>query len=690
MKPLLLRWYKTNNKMNTTGKCLLLLAACTASLMGEAQHAKKSPVQLGDQYFAAGEYYTAAHLYGQFLNPPKKQKGGSDFPLATIGKRRTHGITAESRSSVLYKQAESYRLANYWQEASAAYKECADNNSTSHPDALYWYAVSQRSLGHYAAAEEAIRQYNSTNNGTQASNAQRELQTLKFIQHQLRRPDSILFKVARVDAPNSHERGVFAPARMGRGNFLVSSTERDSVQVNGVNPYHSRLFTVSIENGAISELIPVIIPGANALDNQGAATASADGNRLYFSQWKKENGKTVSAIYMSTRNENGWSTATLAGSINQQGHSSKQPFFSADGRYLFFSSDRPGGAGGFDIWYAPINSDGSIGEPINAGKTVNGSGDEQAPFYHNSSSTLVFSSNRLPGMGGYDLFAAKGTAGSFAAAENLGHPVNSSRDDIYFFAEENAPLLSNALVSTDRGGSCCLETYRINKAEKNKVLTGLLLDCGDNSPVEGAVVTLKDGSGKTWSMTTDVDGRYTFEPGNGPWTDLSIIITKDEYIQSNAPFAAESTDETDLLIDRLTNTDVCIEKLPAPQEEEPLVIKAEDVVTVYFDFDRSALRPEVISKLDSIYQVMVDYPTTTIQISGYTDGLGSEEYNQKLSDRRAKSCADYIIGKGIDAGRIRFVSFGKCCPVEMELINGRDNPDGRSRNRRALINVKKD
>lgn len=96
-----------------------------------------------------------------------------------------------------------------------------------------------------------------------------------------------------------------------------------------------------------------------------------------------------------------------------------------------------------------------------------------------------------------------------------------------------------------------------------------------------------------------------------------------------------------------------------------------------------------MQQLDSIYNVLVETPSTKVQISGYTDGLGSVEYNKKLSDKRAKACADYLIAKGIEASRISFESFGACCPVEMELINGRDNPDGRSMNRRALINIDK-
>ena len=121
--------------------------------------------------------------------------------------------------------------------------------------------------------------------------------------------------------------------------------------------------------------------------------------------------------------------------------------------------------------------------------------------------------------------------------------------------------------------------------------------------------------------------------------------------------------------------------------EKTFVLKIENVVTVYFDFDQSQLKDRGMAQLDSIYNVLIEDTAATLQVSGYTDGRGSAEYNKILSDKRAKSCADYLIAKGIDAARITFESFGACCPVEMELLNGRDNPDGRSMNRRALINI---
>jgi len=684
--------FKVNHVVKTTTGFLIWLIACGSSMQSLGQQAK-GPVQLADQYFAAGEYYTAANLYEQFLHPSKKQKTTSEFPL-NIKAKRTIASTAPnvSRTDILFKQAESYRLANYWQQAAATYKECMDKDPSEYSNALYWYAVCERSLGHYDSAWESIKQYlNSAGSKSQYKEAaEKELQTLQFIHEQLSRPDSVLMKTQKLNVPGSNEKGAFALAHISGNQFLITSTQTDSARVNGINPYHSRLFSATLGNGSLDEMIPLPLTTTDAAINQGAGTISPDGQHLYFSQWKKENGKIISSIYYSVKQGAHWSSPTRLPVVNINTYSSKQPFCSADGNYLFFSSDRPGGSGKFDIWYVDLKKDGTTGQPVNLGPSVNTSNDEQAPFYQSSSGTLVFSSNGYPGMGGYDLFSVKGNETNWASPGNLGYPVNSSRDDIYFFAPEKTNLLSNAVVSSDRGEGCCLETYVITKAPKNKRLTGSLFDCNGSAPLADAQVILKDGYGKTWKTTTNANGKYSFEIGNEDHEPLTLSASKELYLDTTSSFKVENMDESDLLTDKLVNADLCIEKKPEPKPEPVLVIKAEDVVTVYFDFDKSLLKPEALQKLDSIYNIMAELPVTTIQISGYTDGVGTDAYNKVLSDKRARACADYLIQKGIDAGRVSFVSFGACCPVEMEKINGRDNPDGRSRNRRALINVKKD
>jgi OmpA-OmpF porin, OOP family len=654
----------------------LFVFACAGWMESYSQKKSDNPLQLAQQSFAAGDYYTAAKLYEQFLNPSQKVKTKSDFPL-NPKRNRQQAVTAKNgRTDILLKQAESYRLANYWQQAAALYKQCAANNPEKYADALYWYAVSERSLGNFKTAQESLTEYIANAGGTYKEAAQKELQTLVYIQQQQARPDSVMYQVKKLMAPNSAEKGIFAPTVMNGNQFLITSTQTDSVQIPGMNPYHSRLFFGNYNDGSLQTITPILLE-ADANMNQGAASVSADGNHLYFTQWAKQNGQTVSSVYRSAKQGSSWSKPELLNNINMNGYSSKQPFCSSDGKFLFFSSNRPGGAGKFDIWYAAINSDGSIAEPVNAGNAINTSADEQAPFYHNSSSTLVFSSNGKTGMGGYDLYMSRGNITAWSEAQNLGHPVNSSRDDIYFFAAEQNSLLGNALVSSDRGSECCLETYIVSKSPKKQKLTGLVKDETDKLPVANAEVTLKDATGKTWKQVTGEEGSYTFDLTNdGPY---SLTITKEYYREKNAATQIETVNEQDWSTDVQKNKDEYIEKR--------VILKPETVVTVYFDFDKHNLKGDAVTQLDSVYNVLMETPGASLQVSGYTDGLGTVEYNKVLSDKRARTCAAYLIQKGIDSSRITFESFGACCPIEMELINGRDNEEGRAKNRRALINV---
>ena len=247
---------------------------------------KNGPLQLADQYFATGDYYTAANLYKQYLNPSNKLTSGTDFPL-NVKRKRTGGRNKNvSRNDILFKQAESYRLANYWGEAAATYKECIDKDDTRHVEALYWYAVCQRSVGNYTAAEESLNKVivSAGANSPYRADAQTELQTLKYIRKELARPDSILASLRKLNIPNSNDKGAFAVAQVNGNQFLVSSTEPDSTQTKGVNPYHSHLFYATLNNGSFANMTPVDFPDQPGKDNQGAASISKDGKYIYFSQ----------------------------------------------------------------------------------------------------------------------------------------------------------------------------------------------------------------------------------------------------------------------------------------------------------------------------------------------------------------------------------------------------------------------
>jgi OOP family OmpA-OmpF porin len=656
----------------------LVICAIASPCQGQQVIVTKEPLRLADQYFAAGEYYTAAYLYEQYLNPSKLNTKDQVFPVYT-NKRKPVALKEAPRQAILYKQAESYRLANYWLQADSVYKKCTDNI-----DAIYWQAVCERSLGKYAEAEENLHKYlQATNTEKQfIEAAEKEWATLQFISKQLARPDTALTTLHKLNMPGSYEKGAFALVPVSGNRYLITSTKTDAGVLSGTNPHNSHLFYAVLNKDSLGELTALSLPAEDLLNNQGAASVSPNGNCIYFTQWQKVNGRTVSAIYVIKQNNGSWLAPALLERVNNNVSNSKQPFCTADGKYLFFATDRPGGSGGFDIWYAPLQEDGSAGEPVHAGAVINTAADEQAPVYHTSSGALVFATNGRQGMGGYDLFTAKGHATTWSQPVNMGYPVNSARDDIYFFAPEKTSLLADAVIGSDRGAGCCLETYRINKAPKSNRLTGVVLDNKNYKPVSNADIVLTTPTGTTRQTTTDITGNYVFDSVENSLKDFTITVTKQAYRDTTALVTITKTDESNLLTDRLYNTDLFIDKL--------FVLRPENVVTVFFDFDMHNLKPEAVRKLDSVYTILMDLPAATLQISGYTDGRGSDEYNKKLSDKRARACADYFIKKGIAASRISFESFGACCPLEMELINGRDNPDGRSRNRRALINITKD
>lgn len=660
----------------TAGKIVLSAIACTLFVQTQAQD--KRIVQ-ANAYYASGDYYTAAQLYEQVLKPDAKEKSKADFPLnakrSSQGSGMGKGVT---KNDILYRQAESFRLANYFPQAAERYKAVAENDPSKYAGALYWYAVCQRSLGKYDDAEESLNRFlsNVTANDPLKPAAEKELQTLKYIKAQLQRPDTVMYTLAKTSLANGTGKGVFAAVHLGANQFLITSTETDTAATAGVNPYHSRVYAATLENNEFKVAETVSLPTGEAAINQGAASVSADGNRIYFTQWKNNNGRKSSAIYLVTKQGEGWSTPVALTAINADGHSSKQPYVSTDGKYLFFASDRPGGAGGFDIWYAPLQADGTTGAAVNTGSMINTAGDEQAPFYHSYSSTLVFSSNGKQGMGGYDLYTTKGWETEWKATENMGHPVNSIRDDVYYHTSDKTSVLKNAVFSSDRGSECCLETYTVSKAPKKKMITGLVVDKKDNKPVSGATVLLNI-NGKQHKVTTDANGRYTVELD----TDVAgnVTVSKQRYNDKQTDIAIVNTDESSWSTDKFTNKDIVLER--------KIILTPETVVTVYFDFDKHNIKDDAAFKLDSLYDILVKNPGAVVQISGYTDGLGTVEYNNILSDKRAKACADYLMAKGVDSARISFESFGECCPLEMEIINGRDNADGRAKNRRGLINI---
>jgi OmpA-OmpF porin, OOP family len=636
-----------------------------------------------DRAFENAEYHTAAHLYKQLINGAEQIQQSDGLVIYRNTGQKNRGKINQYSRDVVKKMADSYRLSYQYQEAINYYNEYLKIDPVKNYEVYYWIAVCKRSIGNFSEALISLENFfkYALPESEMLRNAEAEKQTIIFAQEQYKRKDTSLYRVKRADSTKSPG-GSFAINLFPRNGYIISSAKNSSNNSANPSPYINRLFIAKeINNGFIPDTL-VQIENLDYSMNQSAGVLNKEGTVLYFTQSKNINGILDSKIYYSKLIADKWTSPILLPNINTEVSNQKHPSISGDGKILYFSSDRSGGIGGFDIWYSFLDANGIPGVPNHTGSVINTPQDEITPFYHSGSGTLVFSNNSRKGLGGYDCFFSKGSLAQWEEPSNAGYPVNSPRDDMYFISEGNK-LLQNAFLSSDRGSDCCLEIYHVAKKPKKILAKGILSDCKTGGAVLDAEIHVSD---KQVILTRN-DGSYSFEVNEDDLSSISFKIKKSEY-QFKTVTPLFVTDDSDALVTNIQFDRLCIE----PEEKiiepvEPPVVKREEVSYVNFDFNKSNLLKLNLPVLDSFVNVLKSNPNFTVKIDAHTDSKGSDDYNLKLSTRRATTVANYFKSKGIEDSRIIFEGFGKCCPLEPEIINGVYSEDAARRNRRALIHI---
>lgn len=657
----------------------LALAFCMI-LATVAAHSQTSNdyLKAAEDFFSKGDYYSAARYYERVLTGKIDTSGAQFNPY--VGQRQTavkpKAPTGSSRHQVVYKVAESYRLLNNPVKSEPYYQE-AVSFGPEYPLARYYYAKSLKANSKFEDAEKEFTQFISETTDEQAkADAQKELQNLAFINAQMKKRDLKYYTVNKLSGNINPHGANYAPALLDKSTLIFTSTRKDSNDKKA--PYINRLYWTTIDdNGTNVQLVNMKQENDN---HQGVSTFTPDGNMMFLTKWSGKSTSKIAQIYQSSKNGSKWSEPVLvSGDINTAGYSSQEPSVSADGRYLFYSSNKPGGAGKFDIWVAPIEN-GTIGASMNIGAPVNTADDERAPYYYQQGQSLIFSTDGRTGMGGFDFFQAKGTVGAWQTPVNLGYPVNSIKNDMYLVSTGEKDILDNVYLSSDRSSECCLEMFALNKVRPKRTIFGAIVDCADNAPLANVTVNFVDAKGTTISTkTTDANGKYDLILDD--YQPLRAVASLEGYhskeFSFNAP--ADDFDET------MTNPNLCLDKIPPPPIEvnKPIVLE-----NVYYDFNKATLKPESFPSLDSLVSLLNFYPKMVIEVSAHTDNLGSDQYNMTLSEKRAKSVMDYLINKGIDPARLQSKGYGETMPVAPNTLpNGKDNPEGRAKNRRTEFKV---
>lgn len=454
-------------------------------------------------------------------------------------------------------------------------------------------------------------------------------------------------------------------------------------------PAHSDLYQVVMEDDStFGQEVSTLGKPVNTKYNDGASTFTGDGRTMYYAIFndKKESNSIYETRY-DLRREN-WSKPNKVERVNgyanvvvnSRGKTKKRPTYDThpcvtkDGRTLFFASNRPGGQGGMDIWFARRVGDG-WSEPINAGPVVNTPFDEITPFLSEDGGTLFFSSNGHVSFGGQDLFKAEGQVGNWADPVNLGKPLNSSYDEYSPLAmSEDSTIL---FASNRPGGTGDIDIYWAREIYYPVVipkisLHGKIRDKTTKQPIPFAIAILYE---ETPGGLVVLD---TFETDQSARYDFDLESSKTYRVLGNAPeyFANEITVETpDEPADLERNIDI---------ELDPIIINVPIVLqNIYYDFDEWYLRPDAIISMDTVLDKMLKNPEMSIQMGSHTDKNGSNNYNDRLSDKRALAAARYLILKGINPARITYYGYGKREP----LINPEVTPADEQVNRRTEFRV---
>ncbi len=380
-------------------------------------------------------------------------------------------------------------------------------------------------------------------------------------------------------------------------------------------------------------------------------------------------------IYTAKYKNSAWTDVKGFAYNKPEDYSVGHPAISDDGKVLYFVSDMPGGFGGSDIYYCEKTGEDSWSPPKNAGSAINTEGNEVFPFV-DAKGTLYFSSDGLPGMGGLDLFMAKGSKSTWETPVNLKAPMNSPKDDFSVYYEDDGK--SGYMASNRDGGKGMDDIYYFRASPPVNLVLAVMtkekLDDGSLRPLKDVNIAMKNKTTELVnSLPTDALGYLYTRIDCG--TAFELTGTKDGYFtQTKNVDKVNCVSKHDTVFVELTFDRIIIDK--------PIVLK-----NIYYDFDKWNIRPDAAIELDKLVVILLDNPSIEIELGSHTDSRGSDQYNQVLSQRRAESAVSYIVANGIAQSRITAKGYGESIPVNQCTNGAKCSEEEFQMNRRTEFRV---
>lgn len=413
----------------------------------------------------------------------------------------------------------------------------------------------------------------------------------------------------------------------------------------------------------------------NSKFNEGTCTISADGRKLIFTSCTGRKGYGSCDLFECTKIGNDWSEpVNLGPNVNSYDWES-QPSLSADGRTLFFVSDRKGGYGREDIWYSTQDDNGNWTKALNLGKPINTEYVENSPFIHVNGRTLYFASNGLPGFGGFDIYFSEKLDGAWSQPENFGSPINDQEDQYSLFITADGKKGYYSHEEMTPSGIPMGRIYEVQIPDnqqikyKSNYVRGIVRDKKTGKELKARIELFDINKNAIVSLvdSDSVSGKYLMVLTQG--SEYALYINKRGYLFQSLNFNYSDVKDFEPLT-------INIDLEPA-EKGSVSVLK-----NIFFDVDKFDLKEKSITELEKIVRFLQENPQIRVEISGHTDNTGNASYNQQLSEKRAKSVNNYLISKGISKERLSFLGYGSTRP-----ITENDTESGRQQNRRIEFTI---
>lgn len=570
----------------------------------KAQSARKIEKK-AEESFKIKDYYTAAKLYASLLYDSASLTNNKPlYPYQSSRGKRSAKVKPSRRAAVLYQLAESYRLGYHYKEALKPYEEYITSGDTKYPLAKLWYGIC---LNASNEPEKALPVFNGflkqhRANDTYAQMAKLGITNSNFIvTNRVLPPKAVVTKITNVVSGDGSN---FALDRISDSSFWFSTSRHEVNKRNDVE-YPIRLFSGKFNDNNVQRIAALSVRDMN----MAASSMSPDRLTVFFTGWKNtgRSPETNYGIFCMKREtaESAWGVpVALPDPVNISGYNTRQPFLTRDNKYLFFSSDRPGGYGKYDLWVVNMDGVKPQGAALNLGSVINSNAEEASPFYDADSTRLFFSSDGREGMGGLDIFRIYGKPeGNQWSTEvvNMGYPYNSVKNDVYFSRDMRS---DTAYLSSDRNSSCCLELYK-------------------------AVPVVYKDTAKRVTPVTDSTAYWA-----------AIVKQKKAQADSIAGVIAEENRIKQALMDSVNAVTV-------------------NRMNVNYNFASARIRRVDYATLNSIVRQMQKDSKLNILVASFTDCIGTKERNEAWSRKRSESVKAYLEKKGIEPQRINIDFFGK-------------------------------